>query len=429
MADTLRSFIDVPANSHFPLQNLPYGIFSPPGELARLGVRIGDWVLDLSAVAEAGLFTGPYLSSTDSSTGPFSRSTLNAFMGLGRPAWREARTTLQELLSADNPTLRDDDALRRRTLFPATEVTMHLPASIGDFTDFYSSREHASNVGSMFRDPENPLLPNWLHLPVAYHGRASSIVVSGVDVHRPWGQIKEADAGAPTFRPSREVDFELEVGAFIGPGNRLSEPISVENAEDHVFGLVLVNDWSARDIQRWEYRPLGPFLAKNLATSISPWVVTMEALAPFRVSGPEQDPAPLPYLHAGSPCAYDVHLEASLRSPKMQEPAVITRTNFRRLYWSICQQVAHHTVTGCNLRPGDLLASGTVSGSTPDSYGSLLELSWRGQRPITLPNGETRTFLQDGDRLTLSGWCQGDGYRVGFGQVTARLLPPVDMPQ
>ncbi len=422
MADRLRSFIDVPLDSHFPIQNLPYGIFSPPGERPRPGVRISDRVLDLATVARAGLFTGPHLASTDA----FSRPSLNDFMALGRPAWREARATLQDLLSADNPTLRDDEALRRRALFPADEVTMHLPAAIGDFTDFYSSREHASNVGSMFRDPDDPLLPNWLHLPVAYHGRASSVVVSGVDVHRPWGQTKEAGADAPSFGPSREVDFELEVGAFVGPGNRLAEPVPVGEAQDHVFGLVLVNDWSARDIQRWEYRPLGPFLAKNFATSISPWIVTLEALDPFRVAGPEQEPRPLPYLRTEQPCAYDVHLEASLQGNGMAEPAVITRTNFRYLYWSICQQVAHHTVTGCNLRPGDLLASGTVSGPTPDSYGSLLELSWRGERPIRLPNGETRTFLQDGDRLTLTGWCQGNGYRVGFGEATAQLLPAVE---
>ena len=422
MADRLRSFIDLPPDSHFPIQNLPYGIFSPPGERPRPGVRIGDSVLDLAALARAGLFTGPHLASTDA----FSRPTLNDFMALGRPAWREARATLQDLLSADNPALRDDEAFRRRALVPADEVTMHLPAAVGDFTDFYSSREHASNVGRMFRDPDDPLLPNWLHLPVAYHGRASSVVVSGVDVRRPWGQTKEAGADAPSFRPSREVDFELEVGAFVGPGNPLGEPVPVGEAQDHVFGLVLVNDWSARDIQRWEYRPLGPFLAKNFATSISPWIVTLEALAPFRVAGPEQEPRPLPYLRAERPCAYDVHLEASLQDDEMEEPAVITRTNFRHLYWSLCQQVAHHTVTGCNLRPGDLLASGTVSGPTPDSYGSLLELSWRGERPISLPNGDVRTYLQDGDRLSLTGWCQGDGYRVGFGEVTAQLLPAVE---
>jgi len=422
MANNLRSFIDVPPDSHFPIQNLPYGVFSPHGESARPGVRIGDRVLDLAAVARAGLFTGPALAST----GAFFEPTLNDFMALGRPAWREARATLQELLSAENHTLRDDVTLRRRALFPVDDVTLHLPASIGDFTDFYSSREHASNVGRMFRDAEDPLLPNWLHLPVAYHGRASSVVVSGVDVHRPWGQTREIGADTPSFGPSREVDFELEAGAFVGPGNNLGEPVPVGEAEEHVFGLVLVNDWSARDIQRWEYRPLGPFLAKNFATSISPWIVTLEALAPFRVAGPEQEPSPLPYLRTEQPCAYDAHLEASLQGAEMEAPAVITRTNFRRLYWSICQQVAHHTVTGCNLRPGDLLASGTVSGPTPDSYGSLLELSWRGERPLTLPNGDRRTFLQDGDRLTLTGWCQGDGYRVGFGEVTARLLPAVE---
>lgn len=303
------------------------------------------------------------------------------------------------------------------------DVELLLPAGIGDYTDFYSSREHASNVGRMFRGDENPLLPNWLHLPVAYHGRASSVVVSGTDIRRPLGQTLPDGARTPIFGPSQEMDFELEMGIFVGPGNALGRPIPVGKAAEHVFGIVLVNDWSARDIQRWEYRPLGPFLSKNLATSISPWVVTLEALTPFRRPGPEQDPEPLPYLRGGRERAYDIHLEVHLQSQAMDRPAVISRSNFRHLYWSINQQLAHHTITGCNMRPGDLLASGTISGPRPDSYGSMLELAWRGERPITLPDGETRRFLEDGDRITLTGYCQGDGYRVGFGEVTAKLLP------
>jgi fumarylacetoacetase len=382
-------------------------------------VAIGEMVLDLAALEEAGYLGGAHLAESR----VFSSSTLNAFMALGRPAWKEARRAVQQLLRADNPVLRDDDGLRRRVLIPMDDVELLLPAGIGDYTDFYSSREHASNVGRMFRGDENPLLPNWLHLPVAYHGRASSVVVSGTDIRRPLGQTLPDGARTPIFGPSQEMDFELEMGIFVGPGNALGRPIPVGKAAEHVFGIVLVNDWSARDIQRWEYRPLGPFLSKNLATSISPWVVTLEALTPFRRPGPEQDPEPLPYLRGGRERAYDIHLEVHLQSQAMDRPAVISRSNFRHLYWSINQQLAHHTITGCNMRPGDLLASGTISGPRPDSYGSMLELAWRGERPITLPDGETRRFLEDGDRITLTGYCQGDGYRVGFGEVTAKLLP------
>jgi fumarylacetoacetase len=294
---------------------------------------------------------------------------------------------------------------------------------IGDYTDFYSSREHATNVGTMLRGPENSLMPNWLHLPVAYHGRASSVVVSGTDLYRPMGQAKPPSADAPTFGPSRSLDFELEMGFFIGPGNDLGRPIPIEQAREHIFGMVLVNDWSARDIQAWEYQPLGPFLAKNFGTSISPWVVTLDALEPFRTAGPAQDPQPLPYLRSVGNWAYDIHLEVSLQGEKMAQQHRICTSNMRYMYWNICQQLAHHTVNGCNLRTGDLLASGTISGKAPDSYGSLLELSWKGTKPLAFPNGETRTFLQDGDRVTMTGWCQGDGYRVGFGKVTGKILP------
>ncbi|UCG24551.1 MAG: fumarylacetoacetase, partial [Chloroflexota bacterium] len=383
---------------------------------------IGEMVLDLAALEEAGYLGGPHLAESR----VFSSSTLNAFMALGRPAWLEARRIIQKLLRADNPTLRDDGELRRRVLVPMDEVVLHLPAEIGDYTDFYSSREHASNVGRMFRGDENPLLPNWRHLPVAYHGRASSVIVGGTDIRRPLGQTLPDGARVPVFGPSQEMDFELEMGFFVGPGNALGDPIPVGEAAEFIFGMVLVNDWSARDIQRWEYRPLGPFLSKNLATSISPWVVTLEALAPFRRPGPEQDPEPLPYLRGGRERAYDIQLEVQLQSQAMDRPAVISRSNSRYLYWNINQQLAHHTITGCNMRPGDLLATGTISGPTPDSYGSMLELAWRGERPITLPNGETRRFLEDGDRVTLTGHCQGDGYRVGFGEVTGKLLPAVE---
>jgi fumarylacetoacetase len=416
---TLKSFIPVPPDSHFPIQNLPYGVFKRRGTSdARrtIGAAIGDQVLDLKILQDEGLLR----------TSVFSNPTLNAFMAAGRASWREVRQTLTRLLSADEPTLRDNTKLRDRVLVPMSNVDMLLPVEIGDYTDFYSSREHATNVGTMFRGKENALMPNWLHLPVAYHGRASSIVISGTDLHRPLGQTKADDAAAPSFGPSRVVDFELEMGFFVGPGNALGRPIPAGRALDHIFGLVLVNDWSARDIQKWEYQPLGPFLAKNFGTSISPWIITLDALEPFRTSGPHQDPQPLPYLRTSGPMSYDITLEVLLQTPRLDRPQRISLSNFKHLYWNMAQQLAHHTVNGCNLRSGDLLASGTISGATPDSYGSMLELAWKGTKPIQLFNGETRTSLQDGDRLTLTGWCQGDGYRVGFGEVTGRVLPVSD---
>ncbi|MGH7137937.1 MAG: fumarylacetoacetase, partial [Pirellulales bacterium] len=326
-------------------------------------------------------------------------------------------------LSRDQPTLRDDAALRKEALLPMSECALLLPVEIGDYTDFYSSKEHATNVGAMFRGPDNALPPNWLWLPIAYHGRASSVVVSGTDLRRPHGQTKADDAASPTFGPSRAVDFELEMGYFIGAGNLLGAPIAVDRATDHVFGLVLVNDWSARDIQKWEYVPLGPFLAKSFGTSISPWVVTLEALEPFRVAGPAQDPPPLPYLQTPGLDAYDIQLEATLQAATMDAPQTICSSNFRHLYWSIAQQIAHHSSNGCNLRIGDLLATGTISGPTPDARGCLLELTLGGREPLKLAGGQERRFLEDADRVTIRGWCQGDGYRVGFGEVTGRILP------
>ncbi len=415
---TLQSFIPAGPESHFPIQNLPYGVFSPlAGGAPRIGVAIGAQVLDLGALQEAGFFAQTVVGET----AVFTQPNLNSFMALGPLAWQQARTTIHTLLRADNPTLRDNAPLRQQAFWPQSAVRLHLPAHIGDYTDFYSSKEHASNVGSMF-GREVPLLDNWLHLPVGYHGRSSSIVLDGTPIRRPQGQRQQPGHTQPAFGPTQELDFELEMGFFVGPGNPLGQPIAADNAAAHIFGLVLVNDWSARDIQRWEYRPLGPFLAKNFATSISPWVVPLAALEPFRVGGPAQEPSPLLYLQTGQDWAFDIHLEVQLQTAQMTTAVPIARSNFRHLYWNMAQQLAHHTATGCNLRPGDLLASGTISGPTPDSWGSLLELAWRGTRPITLPTGETRVFLEDGDRLTLTGWCQGDGYRVGFGAVSGQIM-------
>jgi fumarylacetoacetase len=411
------SFIEVSPESHFPIQNLPYGIFRPEGEPARAGVAIGEFVLDLALLEEAGYFRALNLGRQ-----VFARDSLNAFLALGRPAWRKTREVLQHLLSAETATMRDDRQLRERAFHRQAEVTMLLPARIGDYTDFYSSYHHAFNVGTMFRGPENALMPNWKWLPIAYHGRASSIVVSGAEVRRPHGQIKPPEAAAPVFSATRALDFELESAFFIGPPNDLGAPVPIAEAVDHIFGLVLMNDWSARDIQTWEYQPLGPFLAKNFCTSISPWVVTLEALEPFRKPLPAQDPPPIDYLRAPSDFTLDIQLEVTLQTAQMQTPQVISRSNFQNLYWSIAQQLAHHTVGGCNLRPGDLLASGTISGPGEESRGSMLELTWRGKNPLQLPGGETRKWLEDGDRLTISGWSEGDGYRVGFGEVTGRIV-------
>jgi len=354
----------------------------------------------------------------------FGEATLNAFISLGRQVWRETREAISQLLRHDNPVLRDDAALRSQALTPQSEVQMHLPIKVGGYTDFYSSKEHATNVGSMFRDPANALLPNWLHLPVGYNGRASSVIVSGVDVHRPMGQVKPPSAEQPLFAACAKLDFELETAFIVGADTVLGEAVTVSDAESLMFGMVLLNDWSARDIQQWEYVPLGPFNAKTFATSISPWIVTMEALEPFRVQGPVQEPEPLPYLRQSGAHSFDISLAVDLQPESAEKPTTICKTNYRAMYWSMAQQLAHHTVSGCNVGVGDVMASGTISGSTPDSYGSLLELSWNGQRPLTLDDGTTqRSFLENGDRVTMRGWCQGAGYRIGFGEVSARVLP------
>ena len=418
---SLKSFVPVAADSPFPIQNLPFGVFRTADLRPRVGVAIGAQVLDLGETSKAGLLRTPHLPDDFFAH----QEDLGAFMGRGRSVWRAVRESISVLLRHGNAALRDNQAVRDRLLLDQREVEMLLPVRIANYTDFYSSREHATNVGIMLRGADNALMPNWLHLPVAYHGRASSVVVSGTDIVRPLGQTRADDASAPTFGPTRSLDFELEMGILIGPGNSLGTRIDTAHAPDQILGMVLVNDWSARDIQKWEYQPLGPFLAKNFATSISPLVVTLDALEPFRVAGPKQDPPPLPYLQCAGDWSYDIQLEVALQTASMEAPASISRSNAKHLYWNVCQQVAHHTVNGCNLQTGDLLASGTISGSTPDSLGSMLELAWKGTRPIALPGGQTRIFLQDGDRVTMTGWCQGPGYRIGFGEVTGKILPAV----
>jgi len=414
----LQSFVEIAPNSDFPLENLPFGVFKPNDGAARVGVALGDYVVDLSVLEAEG-----HLSLRRQAAAVFSQDSLNSFLALGRPAWKETRETLQRLLAAENPTLRDNSALRERVFHRRRDVTMQLPVRIGDYTDFYSSYYHAHNVGTMLRGPENALMPNWKWLPVAYHGRASSVVISGTPIRRPNGQTKPPDVPQPIFGPSRSFDYELEMAFLIGPGNSLGQPIPIGQAIDHIFGFVLMNDWSARDIQAWEYQPLGPFLAKNFATSISPWVVTLEALAPFRKPLPPQDPEPLPYLHLHDDFTFDIQLEARLQTHSLTTPHVVTRTNFQNLYWSVSQQVAHHTVGGCNLQPGDLLASGTISGATEESRGCMLERTWRGANPLPLPNGESRKWLEDNDTLIITGWSNGDGYRIGFGEVSGTIMP------
>merc|ERR1711962_574873 len=413
------SWVPVAPDSDFPIQNLPYGVFSTSTDPRhRIGVAIGDSVLDLTAVCH--LFQGPVLSQHRD---VFLAPTLNAFMGLGKEAWREARETLQHLLAADTATLRDNADLRSKAVLPRLSCTMHLPATIGDYTDFYSSVHHATNVGIMFRGKENALMRNWKHLPVGYHGRASSVVVSGTPIRRPNGQTVASDDVPPKFGPCRLMDFELETAFFTGPATTMGDPIPIEKAGDHIFGMVIMNDWSARDIQKWEYVPLGPFGGKNLGTTISPWVVTMEALKPFAVPNYAQDPAPFPYLRHTDPFTFNIELDVEIH-PKDGQGGTVSKSNFRYMYWTMKQQLAHHTVTGCNMRPGDLLASGTISGPEPGSFGSMLELSWRGAKTVPLgSSGHERKFLQDGDTVKMTGVCKGAGFTMGFGEVSGVVLP------
>jgi len=412
----LKSWISVPKHSDFPIQNLPFGIFKTRYLSPVAGVAIGDYVVDLVYLHENG-----YLDGLDLHGGIFNQKYLNSFFSLGRRKVGEVRRRISELLRDGNDELSSSVGAREIALIPMTEVQMLMPVRVSNYTDFYSSEEHASNVGSMFRDPKNPLLPNWKHMPVAYHGRASSIVISGTPIIRPRGQIKNSESDFPIYCPSHKLDFELEM-AFITCGDsKLGQPIHTKDVEDYIIGFVLFNDWSARDIQQWEYVPLGPFLGKNFASTISPWVVTMDALEPFRVAGPPQFPHVLPYLACEGDKNFDIILEAFLKHEDFDE-VVICRTNSKYLYWNVNQQLAHHTVNGCNVQIGDIYASGTISGPSPGSYGSMLELSWNGQKKLHMPDGTERTFLEDGDTVTLRGHAVANNIRVGFGECRGRVV-------
>ncbi|WP_286796903.1 fumarylacetoacetase [Psychrobacter sp. UBA6291] len=422
MDKNLTSFIDIAADSDFSIHNLPYGIFSDAKDVTgnnnrRAGVAIGEHVLDLSILEAEGLLSlagGPY----------FDQPTLNAFIDSGRDNWTKARTSIQTLLSADSDALRDNKDLQAKALFKQADVTMHLPVHVPGFTDFYSSKEHATNVGTMFRDPKNALLANWTEMPVGYNGRASTVIVSGTDVIRPSGQLKPNPDERPIFSPCKRLDFELETAFVVGRGNDIGQPITVDAATDHIFGMVLLNDWSARDIQKWEYVPLGPFNAKTFASEVSPWIVTMDALAPFKTACPTQEPEPLAYLNEkDSNNSFDINLSVELLPENSDEATVVCETNFKYMYWSMAQQLTHHTITGCKVEVGDMMGSGTISGPTPDSYGSMLEIAWNATKPVTLKGGETRSFIEDGDTVIMKGYSEKDGIRVGFGEVRGKVLP------
>ncbi|MFY0687556.1 MAG: fumarylacetoacetase [Cyclobacteriaceae bacterium] len=413
---SLRSWVEVPKGSDFSIQNLPFGIFKTNSRSARAGVAIGDQILDLGFLQER-----DYFGALDLPKNVLSQSTLNDFIGLGKQKTREVRNRISELLRADNAELRDRENASK-FLIAQSDAEMLIPVTVRDYTDFYSSEQHAYNVGCLFRDPKNALMPNWKHLPVGYHGRASSIVVSGTDFHRPKGQTKADDAEVPSFGPSRLIDFELEMGFITCGETRLGESISTEDADDFIFGFVLFNDWSARDIQKWEYVPLGPFLAKNFASHISPWIVTMDALEPFRVPGVKQNPEVLPYLKYEGNRNFDVNLQVGIQ-PEGGEEQIVTNSNFKHLYWNVNQQLAHHTVNGCNIGVCDMYGSGTISGPEEGQYGSMLEITWRGTKPVEMPDGTERKFIQDHDTVIMRGSAEKNGVRVGFGEVSAKLLP------
>lgn len=413
-----KSWIEVTPNSDFPIQNIPFGVFLTKENVVTVGTRIGNFAIDLGALQQLNYFEG--IELTDDM---FIQDTLNDFISDGKKTWRLVRNRIADIFDSENPKLRDNQKQREIIIFNVTEVEMQLPVLIGDYTDFYSSKEHATNVGKMFRDPENALLPNWLHIPVGYHGRSSTIIPSGIPVHRPMGQLMTDGATSPVFGPSRLIDFELETAFITTDANVMGENVLVHEAEDYIFGMVLLNDWSARDIQKWEYVPLGPFLGKNFATSISPWIVTMDALEPFRTKGPNQDPTPLPYLQQKGKHTFDINLEVAI-APENVAPTTVSKSNFKYLYWSMSQQLAHHTSNGCRVNSGDMMGSGTISGAKPDSFGSMLELTWSGKNPIKLNDGSERKFINDNDTIIMTGYCENKEIRIGFGEVSSKLLPP-----
>ena len=407
----MKSWVDIPKNSDFSIYNIPFGIFSVKNSKKRVGVAIGDMIVDLKASYDLGVFNEIPLDHD-----VFENKYLNDFIALGKSITKKIRLIIQSELCSDSSVLKESNALIKQS-----NVMMHLPLMIGDYTDFYSSIEHATNIGSMFRDPTNPLLPNWKHIPVGYHGRASSIIVSGQDVIRPKGQVLPLNEETPVFQSSSRVDFELEMGFVIGKKSNLGQSISTKEAEEYIFGKVLFNDWSARDIQKWEYVPLGPFLGKSFASSISPWIVTLDALEEFKVEGPKQTPDVLPYLQYDGLRNYDINLEVSIQ-PENSIESIVCKSNFKYMYWNMVQQLAHHTINGCNINIGDIMASGTISGKDKGSYGSMLELSWGGKNPVTLDDGESRVFINDNDTVIMRGYCERNGKRVGFGEVRTKLI-------
>ncbi len=413
----LESWIEVPEGSDFPIQNIPFGIIEKTNGKLRCASRIGNYAIDLYAMAKLGYFEGMGINKK-----VFRRETLNDFIALGQPAWRAVRNRISDLFEKDNTNIRENIEAKSKILIPLDKVKMLMPVEVGDYTDFYSSIEHATNVGKMFRDPDNALLPNWKHIPVGYHGRSSSIVVSGTDIHRPNGQTKADDAEVPTFGPSRLFDFELEMAFITGSNTKLGDAIPIEKTEDYIFGLVVFNDLSARDIQKWEYVPLGPFLGKNFGSVISPWIVTLDALEPFRIDGPKQEPAVLPYLSTSGQKNYDINLEVFIQ-PNGGNKNRVSLSNYKYMYWNMCQQLAHHTVNGCNIKVGDMYGSGTISGPTPDSYGSMLEISWKGTKPVKMDDGTERKFINDMDTIIMTGWAEKDGIRIGFGDCVTKVLP------
>lgn len=412
-----KTWIETAPNTDFPIQNIPFGVFLTRDDIITIGTRIGDTAIDLGALHQLGYFKG--IELTDDI---FLQDTLNDFISDGKKTWRLVRNRISDIFLKDNPALRDNAEHCKQVLFTMDEIEMQLPVQVGDYTDFYASKEHATNVGSLFRDPENALLPNWLRIPIGYHGRSSSIIPSGTPIRRPVGQTKPGDDGIPGFGPTKLLDFELEMAFITTDANPLGKRISVKDAKDYIFGLVLFNDWSARDIQAWEYVPLGPFLGKNFASTISPWIVTLDALEGFRVAGPKQDPEPLPYLHQEGKKNFDIKMEVSIQ-PEGGEETKVAHSNFKYMYWSMAQQLAHHTVNGCNLRSGDMMGSGTISGPTKEEYGSMLELTWRGQNPIKLKDGSERKFINDNDTVVMRAYCEKDGQRIGFGECIGKILP------
>ena len=413
----MKSFVNYDQNSDFSIYNIPFGVAVFEQEYIACCTRIGDLVIDLATMYDYGFFD----EIEGLNENVFEAYTLNEFIELGKPVTNAVRLKIQELLD-ENSKLANDEKTKEECFYDLDKVKMMMPVHIPNYTDFYSSIEHATNVGKMFRDPANALLPNWKHLPVGYHGRASSIVVSGTDIIRPKGQTKPADADSPVFGPSKQLDFELEMAFIVNKHTEMGESITTAEAEDAIFGMVIFNDWSARDIQSWEYVPLGPFLGKNFGSSISPWVVTLEALEPFRTESPKQEPAVLDYLKFEGDKNFDINLEVYLK-PENGTENLISQSNYKFMYWNMAQQLAHHTVNGCNVEVGDVYASGTISGENPNTFGSMLELTWRGQNPLKLNNGEERKFINDNDTVIMRGFGEKDGIRVGFGEVSGKILP------